>query len=141
MDDNRKNEEFDFSYTAPDGEEKRWIEDIRRQYLPEEEQNSKVTEIKALHKKARFLPKLVAGIMGTVGTLTLGVGMTLTLKWDRMTIGIIVGLFGMAVIFLTYPVHQYLIDRGKKKYGEQIVKLADEMLPRKGDQNANENNE
>lgn len=126
MEDNRNND-VDFSYVAPDGEENRWIESIRRQYLPESEHDSKITQIKSLHNRARRFPKIIAAAMGVVGALVLGVGMTLTLVWDRMIAGIIVGLFGMAIMFFTYPAYQYLIERGKKKYGDQILKLTDEV--------------
>ncbi len=129
MDNNRKNEEFDFSYVAPDSEEKRWIEDIRRQYLPEA-RGSKIAEIKSLHKKARRLAKFTAAVMGIVGCLVLGTGMSLTLVFEKMAAGIVVGLLGMLVIFLTYPVHQFLIEWGKKLYGDKILKLTDEVSPR-----------
>ena len=130
VDNNRKNEEFDFSYVAPDSEEKRWIEDIRRQYLPEERHGSKIDEIKSLHKKARRLAKCTAAAMGIVGCLVLGAGMSLTLVWGRMAAGIVVGLIGMLIVFLTYPVHQFLIEWGKKTYGDKILKLTDEVSPR-----------
>jgi len=127
VDDNHSSEKFDFNYVAPDAEEKRWIEDIRRQYLQGSERDEKVAQVKALHKRARLFPKCFASAMGVCGTLILGVGMTLTLVWNYMVAGIIVGLIGMAIMFLTYPVYQFLIEKGKKKYGDRILRLTDEI--------------
>jgi len=124
---NKNNEKFDYSYSAPDSEEKRWIESIRRQYLPQDEHDAKIAAIKAMHKKAKALPKCVAVCIGIVGTLIMGAGMSMCLHWKQIVGGVIVGLFGMAVMILAYPVYQFLFERGKKKYGESIVRLTDEL--------------
>lgn len=130
----KKTDEFDYSYSSPDSEEKRWIESIRREYLPQDEHDAKVAEIKKLHKKAKKVPSAIAISIGIIGTLVLGLGMTLTLEWDQMIAGIIVGLIGMAIIFLTYPLYQFMKTRGKNKYGERIIKLAEEIIKKKEDQ-------
>ncbi|MCM1306629.1 MAG: hypothetical protein NC037_03120 [Bacteroides sp.] len=124
---NENSDGFDYSYSSPDSEEKRWIESIRQEYLPREEHDAKVAEIKKLHKKAKKVPSAIAVCIGIVGTLILGTGMALTLEWNQMVAGIIVGLVGMVIMLLTYPIYQYMITRGKKKYGDKIVKLADDI--------------
>lgn len=124
---NKNKDKFDYSYSAPDSEEKRWIESIRRQYLPEDEHDAKIAAIKAMHKKVKGMPKCVSVCIGVAGTLILGVGMSMCLQWNQIIGGIIVGLFGMAVMILAYPIYQLLLERGKKKYGESIVRLADEL--------------
>ena len=128
MDDKRTSDDkFDYNYSAPNSEEKRWIESIRRQYLPQEDRDAKVAEIKALHKKAKTIPSFIAVAVGITGTLILGAGMTLALEWNSMTGGIIVGIIGMAIMFFAYPLHQLLRERGKKIYGDRIIKLAYEL--------------
>ena len=133
--DGAKTDEFDgtptngvnFSYSSPNSEERRWIESIRREYLPQDEHDAKLAEIKKLHKKAKKIPSIIAVCIGIFGTLILGIGMTLTLEWNQMIAGIIVGIFGMVIMLLTYPLYQFMKTRGKNKYGERIVKLADEI--------------
>ena len=120
-------DKFDFSYSSPNSEEKRWIESIRREYLPQDEHEAKVAEIKKLHNKAKRIPSAIAVCIGIFGTLVLGVGMTLTLEWNQMIAGIIVGIIGMAIMFLTYPLYQFMKTRGKNKYGDRIIKLTDEI--------------
>lgn len=118
---------FDYSYSSPDGEERRWIESIRREYLPQEEHDIKLAEIKKLHKRAKRIPTAIATCIGVFGTLVFGLGMTLTLEWKQMIAGIIVGIAGMAIMLLTYPIYQFMRTRGRNKYGERIVKIADEL--------------
>ncbi len=127
MEDQERDDKFNLSYSAPNKEEKRWIENIRRQYLPPEDRDAKVAEIKSLHKRAKIFPSYIAVAVGILGTLILGVGMTLALEWNSMTGGIIVGIIGMAIMLFAYPVYQLLRERGKKKYGDRIVELADQL--------------
>lgn len=126
---------FDFSYSAPNSEEKRWIESIRREYLPQSEHDAKVVEIKKLHRKVKQTPSVIAVVLGVVGMLILGVGMCMVLEWNQMIGGIIVGLFGMGVMLFTYPLYQFMVTRRKSKYGERIVSLADELTAGRNDKN------
>ena len=124
--DDKRGENFNYNYSAIGSDEKRWIENIRRQYLPDE-RSDKVAEIKSLHKKAKTVPCCIAIAIGIIGTLVLGIGMTLALQWDSLIAGIIVGIVGMGVMLITYPLYQWMRDHGKRKYGDRIIKLADEL--------------
>ena len=117
---------FNYNYSALRADEKRWIESIRREYLPEE-RNDKVAQLKSLHKKAKTLPTYIAASVGVIGALVLGTGMALSLEWNSLVGGIIVGFIGMAIMLFAYPLHQLLRDKGKKKYGDKIIKLTDEL--------------
>lgn len=44
-----------------------------------------------------------ATLIGIVGALLLGVGMCLTMVWSNMTVGIIVGIVGIVVLFCLIP--------------------------------------
>lgn len=134
-----RQDEFDFSYCAPNSEEKRWIESIRREYLPQDEHDAKVEEIKKLHKKVKKIPSVVASVIGITGVLVLGLGMSLVLEWNKMTGGIIVGLLGMVIMLFTYPIYQFMVTRRKDKYGERIVSLADELTAEADKQTGKEN--
>ena len=125
--DAEKHDEFDYSYSSPNSEERRWIESIRREYLPQDEHDVKLAEMKKLHKKAKKVPTVIATCMGILGSLIFGLGMALSIEWNQMIAGIIVGIFFFFLMLLTYPLYQYMKTRGKNKYGERIVKLADEI--------------
>ena len=67
--DAEKHDEFDYSYSSPNSEERRWIESIRREYLPQDEHDVKLAEMKKLHKKAKKVPTVIATCMGILGSL------------------------------------------------------------------------
>lgn len=52
----------------------------------------------------RFSAKTVfAGAVGVIGALALGVGMCFCMVWDRMVIGVIIGLAGIVVLLCLIP--------------------------------------
>ncbi len=45
-----------------------------------------------------------------------------------MALGIVVGLFGIAMSVTTYPLFKKFLERRKKKYSEKNFALSDEIL-------------
>lgn len=124
-------DKFNYTYTAPTAEERREIEDIRKEYLPPENVSGTLERLRALDKKAKT-PALAAGItVGVVGSLILGLGMSMALEWDMIVWGSVVGVAGLAILAIAYPVWKFLIRRGKKKYGKEILNLSEQLLNEK----------
>ena len=53
--------------------------------------------------------------------------MSMSLAMNQMAAGIVVGVLGMVILSLAFPVNQFLLKKGKEKYGEQIQKLCREL--------------
>ena len=47
---------------------------------------------------------------------------------DWMIIGIAVGLVGIAMVIANYFIYIKLLEKGKRKYSEEILKLSEEIL-------------
>lgn len=47
--------------------------------------------------------------------------------WPLFVVGVIAGLVGIAGICVNYPPYNRLIQRGKERYGADIVRLAQEI--------------
>lgn len=126
---------YQFRYLA--GEQKgiqNEVERIRNQYVEEHsdrEQEDQLKRLRRLDQKAKTPALVIALCLGVGGTLILGTGMSLSLALGHMTVGIIVGVLGIAVLSAAYPVHQIMLKRGKKKYGEEIRALSSELLGEK----------
>lgn len=121
-------EKFSYKYSAPTEEERREIEDIQKQYLPEKTADASIKKLRMLNAKVHRVPMIAALTAGIAGTLILGAGMAMSLEWNLLAWGVVVGLTGIAVLALAYPLHKFLLNRSKKKYGEEILKLSDELL-------------
>ena len=101
-------------------DEKKIAEQIRAQY--EVKDASRLDELKKLDGKVKTPCGIFAYSFGTVGALVLGVGMCLAMKviGDLMALGVAVGLVGIAMVSLTYPLYARMLKSRKKKYGGEI---------------------
>ncbi len=111
--------------------DKIYAEQIANEYAPKD--TSKIVALKKLDKKAK-LPATVFGYtFGIIGTLVLGVGMCLSMKVIGdgstlfMTLGIIIGLVGILLVSINYPIYKKILEHGKSKYAYDIMLLAKEI--------------
>lgn len=124
---------FTFNYSAPTQDERREIEDIKRQYDGEKPQKDKLTQLRELDARVKNPPMILGLCLGIIGILIFGTGLTMILEWSMLAWGIVVMLVGCIPMGLAYPMHRLLLKRNKQKYGEEIVKLSEELLNEKKD--------
>lgn len=122
-------EKFEYNYNTPTIDERREIENIKNQYLPKNKTINKVDRIRYLHNKVINIPMVYGISFGVFGTLLFGVGLTFFLEWIRLwVIGLAIGIFGVVLIALAYPVYKKIYNFYKNKYSEEIIKLSNELL-------------
>ena len=120
-----QNEEtFEYRYSAKQQEE---IEAIRRKYLPKEE--DKMEQLRQMDKRVSLKGTIISIIIGVIGCLLLGIGMCCTMEWaGRWFVpGIIIGVIGIVMIALAYPLYERITKKERKKIAPLILKLADEL--------------
>lgn len=120
-----QNEEtFEYRYSAKQQEE---IEAIRRKYLPKEE--DKMEQLRQMDKRVSHKGTIISIIIGVIGCLLLGIGMCCTMEWaGRWFVpGIIIGVIGIVMIALAYPLYDRITKKERKKIAPLILKLADEL--------------
>lgn len=126
MEQNRK---YNYTYTAQNVDERKEVERIRSAYISPEE--DKLEQLRRLNAKV-YQQGIVASMsVGIIGTLILGVGMTCVLVWEQMVLGIIVGVVGLAVLGIAYPLNNKLVNKRKAELGPEIIKLSNEILNEK----------
>lgn len=115
---------FNLDYSAKQQQE---IDSIRKKYLPKEE--DKMELLRQLDKNTEKPGTAMAIVLGVVGSLLLGVGMCCTMVWaDKLfVLGIIVGIIGIGVAGVAYPVYLKLTSKQREKMAEQILALSEEI--------------
>lgn len=95
-----------------------------------EKQETKLDSLLQLHKKVKTPAEVFAYVFGTIGALVLGTGMCLAMKiiGDMMAVGVVIGLIGIALVSVTYPLYKRLLKRRKDKYAKDVLALSDEIL-------------
>lgn len=121
---------FRFTYSAAQQQE---VADIRKKYLPTEE--DKMEQLRKLHAIPTQKAQTCSIALGVIGTLILGTGMSLfmtelgaALGPLVMVIGIAVGLVGMVLVALAYPLYNRVLKRQREKIAPEILRLSDELL-------------
>ena len=123
------NEKFNYTYSAPTEKQKREIEQIRRQYLEKENKNDdKFIRLKRLNSIVKNGASIVALILGVIGVLIFGTGMSLVLAFEKLVLGIVVACIGVIPIAIAAPVYNVVFKHNKKKYGEEILRLSEQLL-------------
>ena len=101
-------------------------ESIRRQYM--ERKDTKLDQLQALDDKVKAPGIAASIILGVLGSLIMGAGMANVMVWNHMAVGLALGISGLSMVLLAYPVYRRVTDSRKKKYAQQILLLSDEII-------------
>lgn len=110
--------------------DKIYAEHIANEYSKKE--TTKVKQLKRLDAKVKNPANIFAYTFGIVSALIFGTGMCLAMEviasgtW-AMILGVVVGLVGIALCSVTYPIYKKILEKGKNKYGSDIIRLAKEI--------------
>ena len=128
-------EVFHYHYSAKEQDE---IKAIRKKYAAPEECEDKMSQLRRLDGTVTQKATTVSLVFGIIGTLILGIGMSLAMtevgsilgasQEMAMLIGIIVGLAGIVLLSLAYPLYNRILKKERKKIAPQIIKLTDELM-------------
>lgn len=124
----RKSDKYEFSYKAPSKQERKIIEDIRKDYLPKPEATAKMQQLQKLDNMVKGIPMALSLSVGIVGTLIFGLGLAMVLEWNFLVWGILVSVLGCGPIGMANYVYNRTTQKLKDKYGETILKLSEELL-------------
>ena len=112
-------------------EREKIVKEIKEGYEPKSK--TKYDELIALNRKVELPAYIFAYAFGIVGALILGVGMCLAMQVigtgvPLMVLGIVVGIIGIALVSVNYPIFLAIMKSRKKKYAEKVIALSEELL-------------
>lgn len=135
MDNNQEKSGFAYIYSAKEQAE---LKSIREKYTAPTEAEDKMARLRRLDASVTKAALAVSLVLGIVGTLTLGFGMSLCMTELKdilgayrdmaMLIGIAVGVVGGFVASLAFPVYNAMVKAKRKKLAPEIIRLADELM-------------
>lgn len=123
-------ETFQMTYSAKQQEE---IAAIRQKYAPKEP--DKMEQLRVLDASVGKKATAVSINVGIIGTLVMGLGMSLTMSEFgeiigslAMPVGIVLGVVGMAVLACAYPLYNRTLKKEREKIAPEILRLTDELM-------------
>lgn len=116
---------FEYTYSAKRQEE---IEKIMSKYVEKEE--DKMEQLRKLDQSVERPGTIVSIVLGVVGALIMGTGMSMCMVQGGPLFipGILIGVLGIAILVLAYPVYKSMTKKQKEKLAPQILALSEELL-------------
>ena len=110
------------------------VQKIRTQYT--EKEHTDLDALKELDAKVKRPANVVAYIFGSIGAIVMGSGMSLVMTdvgatvgiADPMLPGIVVGIVGMLMAIINYPIYKGILGARRKKYADKIIALSDNIM-------------
>ena len=110
------------------------VQKIRTQYT--EKEHTGLDELKELDSKVKRPANVFSYIFGTISAIIMGSGMSLVMTdigatvgiSDPMLPGIIIGIAGMFMAIINYPIYKGILGSRRKKYADKIIALSDKIM-------------
>ena len=107
---------------------------IRTQYMGK--QPSELDALRRLDAKVKRPANVFAYVFGSISAIIMGSGMSLVMTeigellpaGDPMVIGIVVGVVGLVLAVVNYPIYKGILNSRKKKYSAEILKLSESIM-------------
>lgn len=113
------------------------VQKIRTQYT--EKEHRQLDVLKGLDAKVRRPATVFAYTFGSISAIIMGSGMSLIMTdigesigmESVMTPGLIIGIVGMFMAIINYPIYKGILSSRRKKYADEIMRLSDKIMSNK----------
>ncbi len=110
------------------------VQRIRTQYT--EQRTGELDALKALDAKVKRPANIFAYAFGSLAAIVMGTGMSLVMTdlgatlgmANAMVPGIILGVVGMAMAIVNYPIFKRLLGSRKSRYADEIIAMSDRLI-------------
>ncbi|MBQ7336827.1 MAG: hypothetical protein IJW40_00055 [Clostridia bacterium] len=131
---NKEKDSFSYTYSAREQEE---VRKIREKYDRTPPAEDKMEQLRRLDRTVTRKGTVASMTLGILGALFLGTGMSLImtelgagLGMAALPVGIAVGVGGIVLAALAYPIYTMLVHRERARIAPLILQLTDEMMHR-----------
>jgi len=130
---NKEKDTFNYTYSAKEQEE---IKAIRKKYAVQEQTEDKMAQLRRLDAGVYSKASTASLVVGIIGALIMGIGMSLVMTDIgevlgtvlAMIIGISIGIVGIVLVCLAYPIYNRTLKREREKIAPEILRLTDELM-------------
>lgn len=117
-------ENFNYTYSA---ERQSEIDAIRKKYLPREEQENKMEQLRKLDASVGTRALIASMALGILSALVFGVGMCCFLVWSLWVLGAILCVIGVVGMLVAPWLYRRLVEKRKAEIAPEILRLTEEL--------------
>ena len=135
MNENKSENGFSYSYSAREQEE---IKKIRKKYAEDSARTdeSSIERLRRLDASVTKKGTTVSLIVGTLGSILMGSGMSLVMTdlgallpgMLSLFIGIAVGVVGIVGVALAYPIYKAITKKERERIAPEVLRISEELL-------------
>ena len=112
------------------------VQKIRTQYMEKETSQKNLDLLRELDAEVKRPANVFGYVFGSIGAIIMGAGMSLVMTdigaqlgiENTMPLGIIVGVIGMLMVLVNYPIYKNILASRKEKYAERILSLSEKIM-------------
>ena len=110
------------------------VQKIRSQYT--EKESTELDALRELDAKVKRPANVFAYVFGSISAIIMGAGMSLVMTdigatvgiSDSMLPGIIIGIAGMFMAIINYPIYKGILGARRKKFADKIIAVSDKIM-------------
>lgn len=111
-----------------------FVQKIRSQYT--EKESTELDALRELDAKVKRPANVFAYVFGSISTIIMSAGMSLVMTdigtrvglSDSMLPGIIIGIAGMFMAIINYPIYKGIIGARRRKFADKIIAVSDKIM-------------
>lgn len=114
------------------------VQKIRTQYMEKDSSEKELDMLRELDAEVKCPANVFGYVFGSIGAIVMGAGMSLVMTdigtvigmENTMVIGIVIGVIGMIMAIVNYPIYKKNLASRREKYADRILKLSEKIMGR-----------
>jgi len=112
------------------------VQKIRTQYMEKNASQKNLDMLRELDAEVKRPANVFGYAFGSIAAIIMGAGMSLVMTDIGATVGlgapmvpgIVIGVVGMLMAIVNYPVYKGILSSRRKKYADKIIALSDKIM-------------
>lgn len=109
---------------------------IRTQYMEKDDSQKNLDLLRELDAEVKRPANVFGYVFGSISAIIMGAGMSLVMTdigeqlglANTMPAGIIIGVIGMIMAIVNYPIYKNILSSRKAKYADKILTLSEKIM-------------
>ncbi|MGN1136822.1 MAG: dihydropteridine reductase [Oscillospiraceae bacterium] len=112
------------------------VQKIRTQYMEKDITQKELDLLRALDSEVKRPANVFGYVFGSISAIVMGTGMSLVMTdigtsfgmSDTMAPGVLIGIVGLLMAIVNYPIYKNILASRKEKYADRILALSAKIL-------------
>lgn len=112
------------------------VQKIRTQYMEKDSSQKELDNLRELDAEVKRPANVFGYVFGAVSAIIMGAGMSLVMTdigtqlgiSDPMVPGVIIGIAGLLMAIINYPIFKKILASRKNKYSGRILELSEKIM-------------